>query len=69
MVALIYKNLANGITIKEYCFAGYAEKRRLALEEQEDIEFLMEMSMHRLFLSVEWFSLYWKCLTHETLQI
>lgn len=65
MVALIYKNLTNGITIKEYCFAGYAEKRRLALDEQEDMEFLMEMFMHPLFLSAEWFSTYWKCLTHE----
>lgn len=44
MVALIYKNLTDGITIKEYCFTDYAEKRRLALEEQEDMEFLMEMS-------------------------
>ena len=69
MVALIYKNLTDGITIKEYCFASYAEKRRLFLEKQYNIEFLMEMSMHRPFLSVEWFTIFWKCLTHETWDI
>ena len=69
MVALIYKNLTDGITIKEYCFASYAEKRRLFLEKQYNIEFLMEMSMHRPFLSAEWFTIFWKCLTHETWDI
>lgn len=69
MVALIYKNLTDGITIKEYCFTDYAEKRRLALGEQKDMEFLMEMSMHPLFLSAEWFTTFWKCLTHETWDI
>lgn len=69
MVALIYKNLTDGITIKEYCFASYAEKRRLFLEKQYNIEFLMEMSMNRPFLSAEWFTIFWKCLTHETWDI
>lgn len=69
MVALIYKNLTDGITIKEYCFASYAEKRRLFLEKQYNIEFLMEMSMHRPFLSAEWFTTFWKCMTHETWDI
>ena len=69
MVALIYKNLTDGITIKEYCFASYAEKRRLFLEKQYNIEFLMEMSMHPLFLSAEWASTFWKCMTHETWDI
>ena len=69
MVALIYKNLTDGITIKEYCFASYAEKRRLFLEKQYNIEFLMEMSMYPLFLSAEWASTFWKCLTHETWDI
>lgn len=69
MVTLVYKNLTDGITIKEYCFTDYAEKRRLFLEEQEDIEFLMEMSIHRPFLSAEWATIFWKCLTHETWDI
>lgn len=69
MVALIYKNLTDGITIKEYCFASYAEKRRLFLEKQYNIEFLMEMSIYPLFLSAEWASTFWKCMTHETWDI
>lgn len=69
MYALIYRNLETGMLIKEYCFASYEEKRRLFLEEQDNIEFLMKMSMHRPFLSAEWFSIFWKCLTHETWDI
>lgn len=69
MYELIYRNLATGTLIKEYCFNDYVEKRRLFLEEQEDIEFLMEMSIHRPFLSAEWFTFFWKCLTHETWDI
>lgn len=69
MYELIYRNLETGTLIKEYCFNAYVEKRRLFLEEQEDIEFLMEMSIHRPFLSAEWFTFFWKCLTHETWDI
>ena len=69
MYELIYRNLETGTLIKEYCFNDYVEKRRLFLEEQEDIEFLMEMSIHRPFLSAEWFTFFWKCLTHETWDI
>lgn len=69
MYSLIYRNLETGILIKEYCFNDYVEKRRLFLEEQEGIEFLMQMSMHPLFLSAEWFTIFWKCLTHETCDI
>lgn len=69
MYELIYHNLETGMLIKEYCFASYEEKRRLFLDEQDNIEFLMKMSMHPLFLSAEWFAIFWKCLTHETWDI
>ena len=69
MYELIYRNLEIGTLIKEYCFAAYEEKRRLFLEEQENIEFLMKIYIHRLFLSAEWAIIFWKCLMHETWDI
>lgn len=69
MYELIYRNLETGALIKEYCFADYEEKRRLFLEEQENIEFLKKIYINRPLFSVEWAILFWKCLTHETLDI
>ena len=46
MYELIYCNLETGALIKEYCFADYEEKRRLFLEEQENIEFLKKIYIH-----------------------
>lgn len=46
MYELIYRNLETGALIKEYCFADYEEKRRLFLEEQENIEFLKKIYIH-----------------------
>ena len=69
MYELIYRNLETDMLIKEYCFNAYAEKRRLFLEEQDNMEFLMEISIHRPFLSAEWATFFWKCLTHETWDI
>ena len=47
MYELIYRNLETGALIKEYCFADYEEKRRLFLEEQENIEFLKKIYINR----------------------
>ena len=69
MYELIYRNLETGALIKEYCFANYEEKRRLSLEEQENIEFLMKIYIHGAFLSAEWATVFWECLTHETWDI
>ena len=69
MYELIYRNLETGALIKEYCFADYEEKRRLFLEDQENIEFLKKIYINRPLFSVEWAILFWKCLTHETWDI
>ena len=69
MYELIYRNLETGALIKEYCLADYEEKRRLFLEDQENIEFLKKIYINRPLFSVEWAILFWKCLTHKTLDI
>ena len=68
MYKLTYYDIPNNIRVEEYCFWDHEEKRRLFIEEQDDLELIShERLMPRLW-SAEFWKLFWLCWTNYTVQ-
>lgn len=59
MNAIIYENKTSGTVVLEYHFASAFEKRRLFLDEQEDIRILWTTNTP---CSGNWLKALWRCL-------
>ena len=65
MYKLVYRNISNNTTIKEYLFYLKSEKRRMFLE-QDDVELLSYECLCPPVWSKEFWRTFWYCLTNRT---
>ena len=68
MYKLTYRNISNNIKVEEYCFWDHEEKRRLFIEEEGDLELISHERLMPCMWSVEFWKMFWLCLTNYTVQ-
>lgn len=68
MYKLTYRNIPNNIKVEEYCFCDHEEKRRLFIEDADDLELISHERLMPCLWSAEFWKLFWRCLTNYTVQ-
>lgn len=68
MYKLTYINVPNNIKVEEYCFWDSQEKRRLFIDEEGDLELVSCEKLMPPFGTLEFWKLFWRCLTNYTVQ-
>lgn len=68
MYRITYRNIPNNIKIEEYLFWEKHETRRLFIDEEGDLELISCEKLMPSFGTVEFWKLFWRCLTNYTVQ-
>ena len=68
MYRITYRNIPNNIKVEEYCFWKKQEARRLFIDEQGDLNLISCEPLCPLMFSIEFWRIFWRCLTNYTVQ-